>query len=95
MGSLAAFERATIRRRTEAGLDRVKGELKVKGKFVARKSGIVRHRLGRPDYVDKKKIETARAELAKGSGILKVAKLVGLGTGTVHKLKREMVAPQA
>ena len=92
MGSLAAFERATIRRRAEAGLDRVKGELKEKGKFVARKSGIVRHRLGRPDYADKKKIEAARAELAKGAGILKVAKLVGLGTGTVHKLKREMAA---
>jgi DNA invertase Pin-like site-specific DNA recombinase len=90
MGSLAAFERATIRRRAEAGLDRVKGELKEKGKFVARKSGIVRHRLGRPGYADKEKIEAARAELAKGSGILKVAKLVGLGTGTVHKLAREM-----
>jgi hypothetical protein len=81
-------ERATIRRRAEAGLDRVKGELKERGKFVARKSGIVRHRLGRPDYADKKKIEAARTELAKGSGILKVARLVGLGTGTVHKLAR-------
>jgi hypothetical protein len=28
--------------------------------------------------------------LAKGVGIGKVARLTGLGTGTVHKLKREM-----
>ena len=95
LGSLAEFERATIQRRAAAGMDRVKAALEEKGKFVARKSGIVRHRLGRPDYADKKKIEAARAELAKGAGILKVSKLVGLGTGTVHKLKRELVASQA
>ena len=32
----------------------------------------------------------ARRELAKGTGIFKTAKLTGLGTGTVHKLRREM-----
>lgn len=90
IGSLAEFERATIQRRAAAGLDRVKATLDQQGKFTARKSGIVRNRLGRPDYVDQKKIKAARAELAKGSGILKVAKLIGLGTGTVHKLAREM-----
>ena len=34
----------------------------------------------------------ARQELAKGVGIGKVARLTGLGTGTVHKLKWEMAA---
>ena len=34
----------------------------------------------------------ADLELAKGVGIGKVARLTGLGTGTVHKLKREMAA---
>lgn len=92
MASLAQFERKTIRRRAEAGLNRVKAELEANRKFTARKSGIVRSRLGRPDYADKKKVAVARAELAKGSGILKVAKLVGLGTGTVHRLAREMRA---
>ena len=29
-------------------------------------------------------------ELAKGTGIIKTAKLTGLGTGTVHKLRRQM-----
>jgi hypothetical protein len=34
----------------------------------------------------------ARRELAKGIGIGKVARSVGLGVGTVHKLAREMAA---
>jgi hypothetical protein len=38
------------------------------------------------------KIERARIELAKGVGIAKTARLTGLGTGTVHRLKREMAA---
>src|SRR5262245_3138441 len=36
--------------------------------------------------------DRASSELAKGVGIGKVAHLTGLGTGTVHKLKREMAA---
>ena len=35
------------------------------------------------------KIERARRELAKGIGIGKVARIVGLGLGTVHRLKRD------
>jgi hypothetical protein len=31
-------------------------------------------------------------ELAKGTGIIKTAKLIGLGVGTVHKLRREAAA---
>jgi hypothetical protein len=30
--------------------------------------------------------------LATGAGILKTAKVLGVGTGTVHKVKREMAA---
>lgn len=48
MAALASFERKTILRRAEAGLDRLKAELATNGKFVARKSGKVRSRLGRP-----------------------------------------------
>jgi hypothetical protein len=40
----------------------------------------------------REKIAHARLELAKGIGIGKVARATGLGTGTVHKLKREMAA---
>ena len=34
----------------------------------------------------------AQRQLRQRIGILKVAKLVGLGTGTVHRIKREMDA---
>jgi hypothetical protein len=33
-----------------------------------------------------------RKELAKGTGVLKTAKLVGIGTGTMQRIKREMAA---
>ena len=38
----------------------------------------------------RKSLEAARIELAKGTGIVKTAKLIGLGVGTVHRLKREI-----
>jgi len=50
---------------------------------------VVRRRLGRPG-AEPEKIERARVQLAKGRGIAKTARLTGLGTGTVHRLKREM-----
>jgi hypothetical protein len=34
--------------------------------------------------------ERVRAELAKGTGILKTARVLGLGTGTVQRIKREV-----
>jgi hypothetical protein len=43
-----------------------------------------------PARAEPTQIVLARQELAKGVGIAKVARLTGLGTGTVHKLKREM-----
>src|SRR5262245_2699451 len=50
------------------------------------KGGVVRRRLGRPG-AEPKQIARARHELAKGFGIGKVARMTGLGTGTVHKRK--------
>ena len=43
---------------------------------------------GRPP-VKAAKLDEARAMLAGGAGIIKTAKLTGLGVGTVHKLRRE------
>jgi DNA invertase Pin-like site-specific DNA recombinase len=75
-GAFAEFERSMIRQRVKAGLKRA-----------------VAHgaRLGRPG-AEPHKLDLARRELAKGTGINKVARELGLGVGTVHKLKREMVA---
>jgi 2-polyprenyl-6-methoxyphenol hydroxylase-like FAD-dependent oxidoreductase len=49
-------------------------------------------RLGRPG-AEPENIELARQELAKGTGIAKTARLVGLGTGTLHRVKRLMTSP--
>ena len=86
-GAFAEFERSMIRQRVRAGLSVIKVKIQRDGKFVS-KAGKVRRRLGRPG-AEPDKIELARRELAKGIGIGKVARTVGLGVGTVHKLKRE------
>jgi hypothetical protein len=36
-------------------------------------------------------VERIRAQLSTGTGILKTAKLLDVGTGTVHRVRREMV----
>jgi DNA invertase Pin-like site-specific DNA recombinase len=89
-GAFAEFERSMIRTRIRAGLKRAKDEIKHKGHFVT-KHGEVRKRLGRPG-AEPAKLRKAQAEPAKGHGIIKVAKAVGLGVGTVAKLKGEMLA---
>ena len=71
-----------------AGLSAIRAKIKRDGPT---KAGIVRRRLGRPG-AEPKQIACARHELARGLGIGKVARMTGLGTGTVHKLKREMAA---
>jgi hypothetical protein len=69
-------------------LARVK-EVLARDKQFTSKAGRVRKRLGRPGS-EPEKIERAKAELFKGTGIGKTTRLVGLGAGTVHKLKRQM-----
>jgi DNA invertase Pin-like site-specific DNA recombinase len=91
-GAFSEFERSMIRTRVNAGLKRAKDQIKRDGHFVT-KHGEVKKRLGRPN-ADPDKLRKARAELAKGIGINRVAKAVGLGVGTVQRLKREMVAPE-
>jgi DNA invertase Pin-like site-specific DNA recombinase len=71
------LEREMIRARVRAGLNRV------------REQGI--KKLGRPQ-VGHKVEEIIRRHLGAGHGILKVAKIVGCGSGTVQRVKREMAA---
>ena len=71
LGVFAEFERAMIVERVQAGLRRARAQGK---------------RLGRPKVSDK--VEQAiRRELAKGRGIHTVAKAVGVGTGTVQRVR--------
>ena len=70
----AEFERAMIGSRVLAGLER------------ARARGV---RLGRPKT--SAKVEAAiRARLACGEGIKKVARTLGIGNGTVARIKAAM-----
>jgi hypothetical protein len=71
-----------------AGLARAKSAIERDG-CLSSKASKVRTRLGRPG-ASPEQLEAARQELAKGTGIDKTARLTGPGTGTVHKLKREM-----
>jgi DNA invertase Pin-like site-specific DNA recombinase len=73
----AELERSMIRSRVMAGLDRVRAE------------GI--KKLGRPP-IGRKVEQAIRQHLGAGHGILKVAKIVGCGSGTVQRVKREMAA---
>jgi DNA invertase Pin-like site-specific DNA recombinase len=69
-------ERQIIRSRVVAGLNRF------------REQG---GKLGRPS-VGSKVEEAIRQQLDAGHGILKVARIVGVGSGTVQRVKREMAA---
>ena len=67
-------ERQMIRSRVQAGLDRCRAQ---------------GTKLGRPK-VGRKVEEAIRHHLSAGHGILKVAAMVGVGSGTVQRVKREM-----
>jgi len=78
-GAFAEFERSMIRQRVHAGLKRAVEQGK---------------QLGRPKISEglEKRIQT---QLRANKGILKVAREVGVGTGTVQRIKREMEGPFA
>src|SRR5580693_8959994 len=77
MGVFAEFERAMIHERVRAGLERARAQGKV---------------LGRPS-TDAGKVEAIKADLkAGGVGIIKLAKLHGVGTGTVQRIKDSLAA---
>ena len=69
------FERSMIVARVNAGMARAKASGTKSGKAI-----------GRP-RISRKIEQRIREELAKGTGILKVAALVGVGSGTVQRIK--------
>src|SRR5499427_8069954 len=72
-GAFAEFERTMIRQRIKAGL---------KGAVA---QGV---KLGRPK-IDSATERKVRKQLAKGMGILKLAKSLGIGTGTVQRIAND------
>ena len=77
-GAFAEFERSMIRQRIRAGLKRAAVHGTKTGKAI-----------GRPPVADDLR-RKAEAHLRKGTGIRATAKLVGMGVGTVHKIKEEL-----
>ncbi len=76
LGVFAEFERSMIQARVHAGLER------------ARAAGV---KLGRKPVA--KSVEKAiRERLKAGTGMLKIAAELGVGSGTVQRVKREMTA---
>jgi DNA invertase Pin-like site-specific DNA recombinase len=75
-GAFAEFERDMIRSRVNAGLARAKAR------------GV---KLGRPK-VSAKGEAAIKERLAAGVGILKTARTVGVGSGTVQRIKAELAA---
>jgi DNA invertase Pin-like site-specific DNA recombinase len=76
LGVFAEFERAMIVSRINAGLARAKAQGKT---------------LGRPSAMTPAKDREARAMLGNGVGVLKIAKALGVGTGTIQKIKGELI----
>jgi DNA invertase Pin-like site-specific DNA recombinase len=76
MGVFAEFERAMVVERTLAGLARARAQGKV---------------LGRPK-VSEKIEEAVRAALSEGQGIIKIARAVGCGVGTVARIKAATIS---
>ena len=78
MASLAKQERLRHVERIHAGIARARIKGTESGKPI-----------GRP-WLDKRKDAAVRAELGRGTGILKTAKICGVGTGTAQRIKREI-----
>jgi DNA invertase Pin-like site-specific DNA recombinase len=73
-GAFAEFERSMIRQRVNAGLKRAVEEGK---------------QLGRP-RIDPALEKRIQSQLRTGKGMLKIAIELGVGSGTVQRIKREM-----
>lgn len=72
--SIGEWEREMIIDRVKSGMARAKAQGK---------------RLGKP-AVPQAKVEAVKAELARGTGVVKTGRLCGVGTYTVQRIKKEM-----
>jgi DNA invertase Pin-like site-specific DNA recombinase len=81
LGVFAEFERAIIQQRIRAGIARARANGTKSGKAI-----------GRP-RLSADTITAVQASLETGNGIRKVARLLGVGNETVHRIAREMRGP--
>ena len=90
LGVFSEFERSMIQARVNAGMARAKAEQEA-GIERRDAQGRLLKVIGRPRTSDAIE-QQIRDELASGKGILKVAGIVGVGSGTVQRIKRAMPA---
>jgi DNA invertase Pin-like site-specific DNA recombinase len=79
MGVFAEFERGMIQARVKAGMERAKASPRAGAKAI-----------GRPKVSPEVEAEI-KARLTAGAGILKTARELGIGTGTVQRIQREQL----
>jgi DNA invertase Pin-like site-specific DNA recombinase len=80
LGVFAEFERSIIQERVKAGIERARKHGTKSGKPIGQQP-LPRH-----------KVAVIRAELSKGTGIIKTARLCGTGVSAVQRIKREMTS---
>jgi len=79
-GTFAEFKPTMIKTPVCAGIQTVKETLARDGRFVNRKTGIVRRGLG-PAWCREEKAWSCPADLTKGNDVIKTAKQIGLRDG--------------
>ena len=89
-GVFAEFERSMIQDRVKAGMARAMAD-QAAGKQRFDAHGNRKKSIGRPS-ITPDVVQQIREYLAAGNGILKTAKLVGVGNGTVEKVRKAMDA---
>ena len=82
LGVFAEFERSIIQERVKAGMEWARRYGTKSGKPI-----------GQPPLA-RAKVGAIKAELARGTGILKTARLCGTGVSAVQRIKRELIASE-
>ena len=80
LGVFAEFERAIIVERVNAGLARARAKGTKSGKPI-----------GRPSITSAKETAIRAALVAGDKGVIKIARELGVGVGTVQRIKIEMM----
>ena len=89
----ADFERSMIVSRVKSGIARAKAEPRSAYRLEKLREGKIKQlAFGRPTNMTPAKDRKAREMLTDGVGVLKIAKNLGVGTGTIQKIKDEMRA---
>lgn len=95
-GVFAEFELSMTRARINAGIARAKAEPRSKVRLEKLREGKIKQlAFGRPSNMTPAKDRKAREMLSLGTGVGKIARTLGVGSGTVQKIKDQIQASKA